>query len=126
MSTPSHLPSSVSLRDVSLRDGLQDEAPITIDAKVAIFEALLHEDQKYENALVSRRTMNFAASRRKVKLFLVEDPNLPIYKVSRVVEESPKQVRFYIYNNSEGGMPTPCEVRMDDNMKKWRIGICSL
>ena len=41
MSTPSHLPSSVSLRDVSLRDGLQDEAPITIDAKVAIFEALL-------------------------------------------------------------------------------------
>jgi len=34
------MPTSVSLRDVSLRDGLQDEAPITTDAKVAIFEAL--------------------------------------------------------------------------------------
>jgi len=92
----------------------------------ALFLSLLHEDQKYENALVSRRTMNFAASRRKVKLFLFEDPNLPVYKVSRVVEESPKQVRFFIYNNSEGGMPTPCEVRMDDTLKKWRLGICSL
>jgi hydroxymethylglutaryl-CoA lyase len=37
----SHLPSTVTLRDVSLRDGLQDEAPITTDAKLAIFEALL-------------------------------------------------------------------------------------
>jgi hydroxymethylglutaryl-CoA lyase len=31
----------VVVRDVSLRDGLQDEAPISTDAKVAIFEALL-------------------------------------------------------------------------------------
>jgi hydroxymethylglutaryl-CoA lyase len=31
----------VALRDVSLRDGLQDEAPIPTEAKVAIFEALV-------------------------------------------------------------------------------------
>ncbi|MGA7756352.1 MAG: hydroxymethylglutaryl-CoA lyase [Ilumatobacteraceae bacterium] len=35
------LPSSVVLRDVSLRDGLQDERPISTDAKLAIFEALV-------------------------------------------------------------------------------------
>lgn len=34
------LPESVVLRDVSLRDGLQDEAPIPTEAKLAIFEAL--------------------------------------------------------------------------------------
>jgi hydroxymethylglutaryl-CoA lyase len=31
----------VALRDVSLRDGLQDESPIPTEAKVAIFEALV-------------------------------------------------------------------------------------
>ena len=41
MSTAVRLPLTVSLRDVSLRDGLQDEAPIATDAKLAIFEALL-------------------------------------------------------------------------------------
>ena len=91
-----------------------------------LFMSLLHEDQKIENALVSRRQLNFPASRRKVKLFLVEDPNKPIYQIDRVVEESPKLVRIYVHNNSEGGMPTPCEVRLDENLKKWRIGICSL
>jgi hydroxymethylglutaryl-CoA lyase len=35
------LPDSVVLRDVSLRDGLQDEAPIPTEAKIAIFEALV-------------------------------------------------------------------------------------
>jgi hydroxymethylglutaryl-CoA lyase len=35
------LPESVVLRDVSLRDGLQDEEPIPTDAKLAIFEALV-------------------------------------------------------------------------------------
>jgi len=37
----SRLPSTVILRDVSLRDGLQDEASVSTDAKLAIFEALL-------------------------------------------------------------------------------------
>jgi len=92
----------------------------------ALFESLLHPDEKIGTALTTRRSMNFAASRRKVKLFLFEDPNTPVYKVSRVVEESPKSVRIYVFNNSEGGMPTPCEVRMDDASKKWKIGICSL
>lgn len=41
MSVADRLPASVVLRDVSLRDGLQDEEPIPTDAKVAIFEALL-------------------------------------------------------------------------------------
>jgi hydroxymethylglutaryl-CoA lyase len=35
------LPARVSLRDVSLRDGLQDEAPIPTEVKVALFEALV-------------------------------------------------------------------------------------
>jgi hydroxymethylglutaryl-CoA lyase len=35
------LPDSILLRDVSLRDGLQDEAPIATEAKLAIFEALV-------------------------------------------------------------------------------------
>jgi hydroxymethylglutaryl-CoA lyase len=41
VSVADRLPASVVLRDVSLRDGLQDERPISTDAKVAIFEALL-------------------------------------------------------------------------------------
>ncbi len=92
----------------------------------ALFESLLHVDEKIPNALISRRQLNYPASRRKVKLFLYEDPTKPIYKVSRVVEESPKSVRIYVHNNSENSMPTPCEVRMDDTINKWRIGICSL
>lgn len=92
----------------------------------AIFESLLHEDQKIEKALISRRQLNYPASRRKVKLFLFEDPTKPIYRIDRVVEETPTLVRIYVHNNSEGGMPTPCEVRYDQNLKKWRIGICSL
>jgi len=35
------LPASVLIRDVSLRDGLQDEAPISTEAKIAIAEALV-------------------------------------------------------------------------------------
>jgi hydroxymethylglutaryl-CoA lyase len=35
------LPSTIMLRDVSLRDGLQDERPISTEAKLAIFEALV-------------------------------------------------------------------------------------
>ncbi len=35
------LPARVSLRDVTLRDGLQDEAPIATEAKIAVFEAML-------------------------------------------------------------------------------------
>ncbi len=92
----------------------------------AIFESLLHTDEKLPNALISRRQHNYPASRRKVKLFLYEDPTKPIYKVDRVVEEGPKSVRIYVHNNSENSIPTPCEVRMDDTLKKWRIGICSL
>ncbi len=37
----SELPASVLVRDVSLRDGLQDEAPISTEEKVAIAEALV-------------------------------------------------------------------------------------
>jgi hydroxymethylglutaryl-CoA lyase len=41
VSVADRLPARVSLRDVSLRDGLQDETPIATDAKVAIFQALV-------------------------------------------------------------------------------------
>ncbi len=41
MSVADRLPADVALRDVSLRDGLQDESPITTEAKAAIFEALV-------------------------------------------------------------------------------------
>ena len=35
------LPSSIILRDVSMRDGLQDEAPVPTETKLALFEALV-------------------------------------------------------------------------------------
>jgi hydroxymethylglutaryl-CoA lyase len=41
LSGVNRLPDQARLRDVSLRDGLQDEAPIDLDAKVAIFEAIV-------------------------------------------------------------------------------------
>ena len=41
MTVADRLPAVVRLRDVSLRDGLQDEAPIATEVKVAIFEALV-------------------------------------------------------------------------------------
>jgi hydroxymethylglutaryl-CoA lyase len=41
VSVADRLPAGVRLRDVSLRDGLQDETPIPTEAKVAIFEALV-------------------------------------------------------------------------------------
>ena len=39
--SPPTVPSDVTLRDVTLRDGLQDEAPVATADKVAIFEALV-------------------------------------------------------------------------------------
>jgi hydroxymethylglutaryl-CoA lyase len=41
MPAGSSLPDAVTLRDVSLRDGLQDEAPIPTETKLAVFEALV-------------------------------------------------------------------------------------
>jgi hydroxymethylglutaryl-CoA lyase len=41
MSMADRLPARVSVRDVSLRDGLQDEAPISTEIKSAVFEALV-------------------------------------------------------------------------------------
>ncbi len=41
MSIAQRVPEAVTLRDVSLRDGLQDETPIDITAKLAVFEALV-------------------------------------------------------------------------------------
>ncbi len=41
MSVADRLPARVSLRDVSLRDGLQDEVPIPTEVKYALFEALV-------------------------------------------------------------------------------------
>ncbi len=41
MSVADRLPARVLFRDVSLRDGLQDESPISTEAKSAIFDALV-------------------------------------------------------------------------------------
>src|SRR3954465_1660907 len=38
----SDLPGAVSLREVGPRDGLQNEAPVTTDAKVELIDALAH------------------------------------------------------------------------------------
>ncbi|MFO0745237.1 MAG: hypothetical protein U1F43_06095 [Myxococcota bacterium] len=88
-----------------------------------MFEALLHDDQKYGQALEYRRQMNFPAMRRKVKLFLIEDPNKPIYQVDRTLVENPTTIRIFVHNKES--MPTPCQLRLDDT-GHWKIGICSL
>ena len=41
MDVRSHLPDAALVRDVTLRDGLQDERPIPTEAKLAIFEAVV-------------------------------------------------------------------------------------
>ncbi len=88
------------------------------------FAALLHTDEKLPNALYSRRSMNFPAMRRKVKLFLIEDETKPYYQVDRVLE-GPDSVRLFVHN--KGSMPTPCEVRRDTAQEnKWRVTTCSL
>lgn len=92
----------------------------------ALFESLLHEDQKIEKALISRKQLNYPASRRKVNLFIFEEGPKPIYRVDRIIEEATNQYRIFVHNKSPDSMPTPCEVRYDENLKKWRIGICSL
>lgn len=92
----------------------------------ALFESLLHEDQRIEKALISRKQLNYPASRRKVQLFIFEAGPKPIYRVDRLVEEGPNQYRFFLHNKSPDSMPTPCEVRYDEKIKKWGIGICSL
>jgi hypothetical protein len=88
------------------------------------FLALLHTDEKLPNALYSRRSRNFAAMRRKLKLFLIEDGTKPYYQVDRVIE-GPDAVRLFVHNKSS--MPTPCEVRRDKAQEnKWRVATCSL
>ena len=88
------------------------------------FMALLHTDERLPNALSLRRSMNFAAMRRKVKLFLIEDETKPFYQVDRVLE-GPDTVRLFVHNKKS--MPTPCEVRRDAAQEnKWRIATCSL
>jgi glucose/arabinose dehydrogenase len=90
------------------------------------FVSVLGPDQKIEKALISRRELNFAASRRKVKLFLFEDPTKPIYKVDRVQQEEENVWRIFVHNNSPDSMPTPCQVRFDPATSKWGVGLCSL
>jgi hypothetical protein len=90
------------------------------------FEALLHTDEKLPDALITRRSMNFAASRRKAHLFLLEEGPKPVFKVDRIVEEGTDTVRFFVHNPKS--MPTPCSARLDLTLKPpaWRVGICSL
>jgi hypothetical protein len=70
--------------------------------------------------------MNFAASRRKVHLFLLEDSPKPVFKVERIVDDAPDTIRFFVHNPKS--MPTPCTARLDQSLTPpaWRVGICSL
>ncbi len=90
------------------------------------FKSLLHTDELHPNGLVTRRSMNFAASRRKVDLFLVEKGPLPVFQVSRLLDEGNETLRFFVHNRES--MPTPCTARIDRNLDPpaWRVGICSL
>jgi hypothetical protein len=91
-----------------------------------MFKALLHTDELLPNALITRRSMNFAASRRKVHLFLVEKAEVPVFKVARILDEGNDSLRFFVHNPES--MPTPCVARIDRNLNPpaWRIGVCSL
>jgi hypothetical protein len=90
------------------------------------FKSLLHTDELHPNGLVTRRSMNFAASRRKVDLFLVEQGEVPVFQVSRLIDEGQDTLRFFVHNKES--MPTPCTARIDHNLDppSWRVGICSL
>lgn len=91
-----------------------------------MFKSLLHTDELLPNALITRRSMNYAASRRKVDLFLVEKADMPVFKVARILDEGNDSLRFFVHNRES--MPTPCTARIDHNLKppQWKIGICSL
>jgi len=131
---PAH-PLTVKAGD-EIRDGVDQESPEGLIQRVlvtamepdepkawAAFEALLHEDQKYANALTYRHQFNFPAMRRKYKLFLLE-PGKPWFKIDRILQDSPYVIRLFVHNSAS--MPTPCEVRLDQTTRLWKIGICSL
>jgi len=91
-----------------------------------LFKSLLHTDELHPNGLITRRSMNFAASRRKVHLFIADKGDLPVFKVSRILDEGDGTLRFFVHNPES--MPTPCTARVDANLTPpaWRVGLCSL
>ena len=92
----------------------------------AEFEALLHTSEKLPNALISRRELNYPASRRKVGLFIVgEDKTTPVYKIAYI--ETPAEDTLKIFVDNPKSSPTPCYIRKDpaqDN--QWKVTTCSL
>lgn len=89
------------------------------------FQALLHTSELLPNALISRRELNWPAMRRKVHLFLIEDPTKPIYQWSYAEETADGQLKIFVHNPKS--MPTPCYVAQDPEQdNKWRIRTCSL
>lgn len=89
------------------------------------FEALLHTSEKEPNALISRRELNWPAMRRKVALFLAEDPTKPIYKWAYAEEPGGGQLKIFVHNPKS--MPTPCYVKRDSEQgDAWKIQTCSL
>lgn len=89
------------------------------------FEALLHTSEKLPNALISRRELNWPAMRRKVHLFLIEDPKKPIYQWAYAEETADGQLKIFVHNPKS--MPTPCYVAQDPEQdNQWKIRTCSL
>ncbi|MFT7581762.1 MAG: hypothetical protein ACI9MR_003440 [Myxococcota bacterium] len=93
-----------------------------------LFKAQLHSREMLPNALKARRSLNFAASRRKVKLFLVENPDAPgvlSYKVSYIETPGEDQLKIFVHNAKAS--PTPCYVAKDPEQDNaWKVTTCSL
>ncbi len=86
--------------------------------------ALLHSSIKSPRALTSYREMNYAASRRKVKLFTPDDTK-PYFRVVSRSELSKDKLKLFVHN--EKSMPTPCTLKRDPEAENaWRVYVCSL
>ena len=88
-------------------------------------KGLLHSTKTTTStALHSYLTMNYPASRRKVKLFTPDDTK-PHFLVTRTIVRAEDRVTIFVHN--EKSMPTPCTLRRDAKAgNAWRVYDCSL
>jgi len=86
----------------------------------------MHSSQTDSQASESSwRTLNFAAFRRKVPLYLRDDTR-PTYELAYAEEIRSDQVKLFVVNEMSE-MPTPCTVKRDPKADgAWRIQMCSL
>ena len=87
-------------------------------------KALLHSELKSPKKLESYREMNYAASRRKVKLFTPDDTK-PYFRVVSRSASSDDEIKLFVHN--EQSLPTPCTLKRDSEAANaWRVYACSL